>query len=78
VLWESTQTAAHNSGNGGGGLIGMMVSAAVTYAVNEMVDTDYRPLAQQVNAQAFFVRGTGLPAGPYHPDFEKDKTRYPP
>lgn len=78
VLWESTQSAARNSGNGGGSLIGMLISAAVTYAVNEMVDPNYRPLAQQANTQAFFSRGIGLPAGPYHPDFGQDKDRYPP
>src|SRR3989304_4863739 len=43
VLWESTQSAARNSGDGGGGLIGMLVAAAVTYAVNQMIDIDYRP-----------------------------------
>ena len=78
VLWESTQSAARNSGNGGGGLIGMLVAAAVTYAVNQMVDIDYRPLALQANTQAFVMPGLGLPAGPYHPDFGRDKDRYSP
>ena len=78
VLWETTQSAARNSGDGGGNPIAMLIAAAVTYAVNEMVDIDYRPLAQQANAQAFLTRGVGLPAGPYHPDFGKDRSRYPP
>ena len=78
VLWETTQSAARNSGDGGGNPIAMLIAAAVTYAVNEMVDIDYRPLAQQANAQAFLLRGVGLPAGPYHPDFGKDRSRYPP
>ncbi len=78
VLWESRQSAVRNSGDAGGGLIGMMVNAAVTYAANEMTDSNYRPLAQKANAQAFNLRGTGLPAGPYHPDFGKDKGSYPP
>ncbi|MBI4517622.1 MAG: DUF799 family lipoprotein [Deltaproteobacteria bacterium] len=76
LLWESTQSVAHNSGDGGGNLIGMLVAAAVTYAVNEMIEVDYRPLAQQANTQAFVMPGTGLPAGPYHPDFGGDKDRY--
>jgi hypothetical protein len=78
VLWESTQKVARTSGDGGGNPIGMLIAAAVTYAINEMTETDYRPLAQQANVQALTMRGTGLPAGPYHPDFGKDKDRYPP
>jgi hypothetical protein len=56
----------------------MLVAAAVTYAVDQMIEIDYRPLAQQANAQAFVMPGAGLPAGPYHPDFGKDKDRYSP
>jgi hypothetical protein len=79
VLWEGTQSVARNSGDGGGGgLIGMAVAAAVNYAVNQMIDTNYRPLAQQANTQAFATPGVGLPAGPYHPDFGKDKDKYSP
>ncbi len=77
VLWESIQSAQRDSGDGGGGgLVGMLVAAAVTYAVNEMVEIDYRPLAQQANIQAFVTAGTGLPAGPYHPEFGLDKPQY--
>jgi hypothetical protein len=78
LLWESKQSAVRSSGDGGGNPIGMLIAAAIMYAVNEITETDYRPLAQQANAQAFNLRGTGLPAGPYHPDFGKDKDRYPP
>jgi hypothetical protein len=55
----------------------MAIAAAVTYAVNEMVESEYRPLALQANAQAFFTPGTGLPAGPYHPGFGRDTSQYP-
>jgi hypothetical protein len=75
VLWEGTQSAIRGSGSGGG-LIGMAIAAAVTYSLNEMIETDYRPLALQANAQAFFTPGTGLPAGPYHPDFGRDKSQF--
>ncbi len=78
VLWESTQSAVRASGDGGGGLIGMLVVAAVTYAVNQMVEIDYRPLALQANTQAFAMPGKGLPVGPYHPKFGKDKDQYLP
>lgn len=77
LLWESEQSAVRSSGDGGGSLLGMLIAAAITYAVNEITEADYRPLAQQANVQAF-NGGTGLPAGPYHPDFGKDKDRYPP
>jgi hypothetical protein len=77
LLWESTQSAVRDSGDGGGG-IGMLIAAAVTYAINEITEIDYRPLAQQANTQAFATPGVGLPAGPYHPDFGRDRDRYSP
>lgn len=69
VLWQNTQGAAQGSG-GGGGLIGMAVAAAV----NAML-TDYMPLARQANALAF-LPPKGLPAGPYHPEYQQDKGRF--
>ncbi|MGH8553229.1 MAG: GNA1162 family protein, partial [Methylococcales bacterium] len=69
VLWESSQTYHHNSG-GGGNLIAMAVSAAVNALL-----TDYRPLAQQSNRMVF-LPPKGLPAGPYHPEYRKDQTRF--
>ncbi len=78
LLWEATATGARSSGDGGGGLIGMLVAAAVTYAVNQMTDIDYRPLAEQANTFAFVPAGTGLPAGPYHPAFGSDRGQYAP
>ncbi|MBI3767880.1 MAG: hypothetical protein HY271_05205 [Deltaproteobacteria bacterium] len=39
------QSAARNSGDGGENPIGMLIAAAVTYAINQMVEIDYRPLA---------------------------------
>jgi hypothetical protein len=56
----------------------MLIAAAVTYAINQMIEIDYRPLALAANANAFGPLGTGLPAGPYHPDFGKDKAQYLP
>lgn len=77
TLWETTQTAVRNSGDGGGGgLIGMIVAAAVTYTLNQLVDVDYRPLATQANVIAFTTPANGLPAGPYHPDFGNDRSQY--
>lgn len=76
LLWEGTQSAVRGSGDGGGGLIGMAIAAAITYAANEMLETNYRPLAQQANAMALSLPGAGLPLGPYHPGYGTDKGAY--
>jgi len=68
VLWESRQPIVYSSG--GGDAITMVVSAAVNALM-----TDYRPLAQQANAMVF-LPPNGIPAGPYHPEFQKDQARF--
>lgn len=68
VLWESRQPIVYSSG--GGDAITMVVSAAVNALM-----TDYRPLAQQANARVF-LPPNGIPAGPYHPEFQKDQARF--
>jgi hypothetical protein len=68
VLWTSKQQVAHNSG--GNDLISMAVSAAI----NAMV-IDYLPLARQANNQVF-LPSSGLPAGPYHPEYGKDQSKF--
>ena len=68
VLWQSKQQVAHSSG--GSDLISMAVSAAI----NAMV-TDYLPLARQANNQVF-LPASGLPAGPYHPEYGKDQDKF--
>jgi len=75
LLWETTELVVRDSGGSG---VGAIVNAAVTYAVNQAIGIDYRPLAIQANEGAFFTTGVGLPAGPYHPDFNKDKDQYSP
>lgn len=69
VLWQNDQTYAHSSG-GGGSLIGMAISAALNALL-----TDYLPLARQANLLAF-QPPKGLPAGPYHPEYQQDKGRF--
>lgn len=69
VLWERTQTA--RQGSGGSGLIEMAINAAITAAT-----VDYRPLATQANIMAVYQQGYGVPAGPYHPDYQKDNQNY--
>ena len=70
LLWESTQQVVQTSEGSGGGLIGMVVAAAI----NAMV-TDYQPLARQANNQVF-LPPKGLPAGPYHPEYGKDQGKF--
>ena len=68
VLWKHTQPYVH--GSGGGNPIGMVISAAVNALI-----TDYTPLARQANILAF-TPPKGLPAGPYHPDYQKDQSKF--
>ena len=64
LLWESTVQAQQSSGDGGGGLVGALVSAAVTQVMGSL--DDQTPLvARQANTVAFNVQGRGLPNGPY-------------
>jgi hypothetical protein len=46
------------------------VSALLTTAI------DYRPLAREANFMVLGAEKRGLPAGPYHPDYQKDYARY--
>lgn len=77
VLWTGKQKVIHDSGGGGGGggLIGALVVAAVNAAVTAAT-VPYRPVAIQANNMAASQSGHGLPAGPYHPEFQKDREQF--
>jgi hypothetical protein len=47
---------------------------AVSAAINALI-TDYLPLARQANFLAF-QPPKGLPAGPYHPQYQQDKEQF--
>lgn len=68
VLWKNDQGFVQQSG--GGDLISMTVSAAINALV-----TDYLPLARQANLLAF-LPPKGIPVGPYHPQYQKDKDQF--
>lgn len=68
VLWKNDQGYVHSSG--GSDLITMTVSAAINALM-----TDYLPLARQANFMAF-LPPKGLPAGPYHPEYQQDKSKF--
>ena len=74
VLWTGTQKVIQSSGGGGGGLAGLIV-AAVQAAVTATT-VQYRPIAIQANNMAASRSGYGLPAGPYHPECQKDREQF--
>lgn len=67
TLWEDAEQMAYQSGDGGAGLIGAIVGAAIAKA-----SPDYMPLARKANARAMAYPGPGFPAGPYRPEYRKD------
>jgi hypothetical protein len=71
TLWEGTAQAAQSSGDSGGGLIGMLVTAAVSQIVGTALDPAHA-LAYQANAQMIFNDHSGLLLGPYNPGYATD------
>jgi hypothetical protein len=67
VLWIDREKMVYQSGDGGGGLLGAIVNAAI-----EKASPSYMPLARQANAKALAFPGPGLPAGPYLPEHRQD------
>ena len=59
----------YSSGDGGGGLLGAIISAAI-----EKASPSYMPLARRANGTALAYPGPGFPAGPYHPEHGRDWT----
>lgn len=67
TLWAERQKMAYTSGDGGGGLIGAIIGAAIAKAA-----PDYMPLARRANGTALAFPGPGFPAGPFHPEHGRD------
>jgi hypothetical protein len=69
TLWTRRQGVTYSSdgGGGNGGLLGAIVSAAITKAA-----PNYMPLAHQANQRALSFPGPGFPSGPHHPEHGKD------
>jgi hypothetical protein len=75
TLWTERRVTTYQSDSGGGqggaaALIAAIVSAAVTKA-----SPNYMGLARQANAQALGPAGTGVPYGPYRPEYGTDYPR---
>jgi hypothetical protein len=71
TLWEGGVQVAQGSGDSGGGVIGMLVTAAVAQMIESTNDSAH-PLAAQANTQMIFNPNTGFLLGPYHPGYEAD------
>ncbi len=73
MLWSGSAFATdQGSNNSGGGLIGVLVSAAVKQIVNNLSDTSY-PVAGIASAQLLTAgRQNGVLHGPRSPEFGKD------
>jgi len=71
TLWKGTAQAARSSGDSGGSLVGMLVTAAVAQIVNTTTDQAHM-LAYQANAQMIFNDHNGLLLGPYNPGYATD------
>lgn len=68
VLWEGTISAQDSSG-GSGNLLGDLIAAAITQAINNSIDHGHE-VARMANQQ-FRVKNYGLLYGPYSPEYGK-------
>jgi hypothetical protein len=74
TLWQTDQSFSQDSGAAAGGGVAGLVAMAIQAAVNA-ITTDYLPLARSANKLAF-QPSTGLPAGPYHPEYQTDQSKF--
>jgi hypothetical protein len=71
TLWQGRAQVAQGSGDSGGGVIGMLVTAAVAQMIESAGDSAHG-LASQANTQMISNPNNGLLLGPYHPGYEAD------
>jgi hypothetical protein len=69
LLWEGHGVAQQGSGSGGS-LLGDLVAAAISQAINKHTDRAHQ-VSRLANANLFFPEQTGLPYGPYSPRYDK-------
>lgn len=67
LLWESTAIAQNVSDDGGGGLVGAIVSAVVTQVAASTIADPTPELARQANNLAINSQVRGMLDGPYKP-----------
>ena len=71
TLWEGRSQAVQGSGSAGGGIIGMLVTAAVSQIAASASDNAHA-LAVQANTQMIFDANSGLLFGLYNPEYKTD------
>ncbi|HSH68800.1 MAG TPA: GNA1162 family protein [Deferrisomatales bacterium] len=71
TLWEGAAKAASGSGGGEGGILGMVVAAAVGQIVGSSTDHAHN-LSGVANHTMILDPRNGLLSGPYHPDYATD------
>jgi len=69
LLWEGAGMA-QQQGSGSGNLLANLIAAAITQAINSKTDRAHQ-VSRIANAQLFYAKDTGLPYGPYNPEYEK-------
>jgi hypothetical protein len=75
-LWSNTQIVSYSpQASSTGNPLGDLIASAITAAVQKAAP-NYMPLARQANAQAVYVPGQGLPAGPYDAEYGKDSAAF--
>lgn len=69
LLWEGNGIAQQGSG-GSGNLLGDLIAAAITQAINKHGDKAHQ-VSRIANANLFFPEQTGLPYGPYSEKYDR-------
>jgi hypothetical protein len=69
LLWEGNGIAQQGSG-GSGSLLGDLIAAAITQAINKHGDKAHQ-VSRIANANLFFPEQTGLPYGPYSEKYDR-------
>ncbi len=71
-LWSDSVTQVVSSSDSGGGIVGMLVSAAVTQVLNTATDAAH-DVSRMTNQKMFTTSGQGLLYGPLHKKFQTEK-----
>jgi hypothetical protein len=68
TLWQNHALYQVSSDDAGGGIIGMLINAAITQIINSSTDQAHK-ICPQANAQLLTMKNQGLLYGPYHPEY---------
>ena len=76
LLWQREQAGSYSTSADSGNLLANLIANAITSMI-ENGKADYTPVANQANAAALLVGGTGLPYGPYSPQKKFNNKEFP-